>query len=88
MPKMSGPQSDKDVLLYKQMAGQIGDPTIPAARKQAAMNTINELNSRYAGVPLSPLNYGNAPQPTPSQALGGLPSQEAIAAEIARRRGQ
>jgi hypothetical protein len=88
MPKMSGPQSDKDVLLYKQMAGQIGDPTIPAARKQAAMNTINELNSRYAGVPLSPLNYGNEPAPSPSQALGGLPSQDAIAAEIARRRGQ
>lgn len=59
MPKMSGPQSDKDVLLYKQMAGQIGDPNLPAKQKQAAMDTINELNSRYAGVPYEPLNYGN-----------------------------
>ncbi|MCZ3110868.1 hypothetical protein NYZ20_18700, partial [Acinetobacter baumannii] len=32
MPKMSGPQSDKDVLLYREMAGQIGDPTIPVAQ--------------------------------------------------------
>ena len=40
MPKMSGPQSDKDVMLYKQMAGQIGDPTVPAERKIAAMQTI------------------------------------------------
>lgn len=47
MPKMSGPQSDKDVLLYKQMAGQIGDRTIPAAQKKAAMDTIREINSRY-----------------------------------------
>lgn len=49
MPKMSGPQSDKDVLLYKQMAGQIGDPTVPASRKQAAMQTIRQINERYAG---------------------------------------
>lgn len=49
MPKMSGPQSDKDVLLYKQMAGQIGDPSIPAAQKKAAMSTIREINERHAG---------------------------------------
>lgn len=47
MPKMSGPQSDKDVLLYRQMAGQIGDPTVPAAAKKAAMSTIREINQRY-----------------------------------------
>ncbi len=49
MPKMSGPQSDKDVLLYKQMAGQIGDPTVPATRKQAAIQTIRQINQMYAG---------------------------------------
>lgn len=48
MPKMSGPQSDKDVLLYKQMAGQIGDPSIPRATKQAALQTIREIQNRYA----------------------------------------
>lgn len=47
MPKMSGPQSDKDVLLYRQMAGQIGDPTIPAGTKRAAMKTIRNINQRY-----------------------------------------
>lgn len=50
MPKMSGPQSDKDVLLYKQMAGQIGDPTIPASTRKAAVSVIRSLNERYAGV--------------------------------------
>lgn len=50
MPKMSGPQSDKDVLLYKQMAGQIGDPTIPNATKKSALETIKAIQQRYAGV--------------------------------------
>lgn len=48
MPKMSGPQSDKDVLLYRQMAGEIGDPTIPAPRKMAALKIIEDIQNRYA----------------------------------------
>ena len=51
MPKMSGPQSDKDVLLYKQMAGQIGDSTIPAGQKKAAIETIRMINERNGGKP-------------------------------------
>jgi len=50
MPKMSGPQSDKDVLLYRQMAGQIGDPSVPQETKKAALRTIKEMQNRYAGV--------------------------------------
>ena len=49
MPKMSGPQSDRDALLYKQMAGQIGDPTVPANRKLAAMQTIRQIQHLYDG---------------------------------------
>jgi hypothetical protein len=49
-PKMSGPQSDKDVQLYREMAGQIGDPTIPVAQRQAAADTVRKLNEKYAGV--------------------------------------
>lgn len=49
MPKMSGPQSDKDVLLYRQMAAQVGDDTIPAARRRAALKTVREIQERYAG---------------------------------------
>ncbi|GEM_PF-1400682 len=47
MPKMSGPQSDKDVQLYREMAGQIGDSTIPTAQRMAAMDTIERLNLKY-----------------------------------------
>lgn len=48
-PRMEGPQSNFDVQLYRQMAGQIGDPTVPAAVKQAAAKTIRQLHQRYAG---------------------------------------
>lgn len=49
MPKMSGPQSDKDVALYKQMAGVVGDPTVPVEQRQAALDTIEQIQQRYAG---------------------------------------
>lgn len=55
-PKMSGPQSDKDVLLYRQMAGQIGDPSVPVETRKAAMKAVRALNEKYAGAtpPVAP----------------------------------
>lgn len=61
MPKMSGPQSDKDVLMYKQMAGQLDDPTKPIAQRMAALKTIRALNNKYAAM------NGGATAGTPSQ---------------------
>jgi hypothetical protein len=51
MPKMTGPQSDKDVQLYREMAGQVGDVTIPVSQRQAASAVIRKLNEKYAGMP-------------------------------------
>lgn len=51
MPRMEGPQSDRDVENYKLMTGKIGDPTIPAAERAAAMDAIEEIASRYSGSP-------------------------------------
>lgn len=48
-PRMEGPQSDKDVVLYRQMAGKIGDPTVPRQQKHAALAVIRELHTKYAG---------------------------------------
>lgn len=47
-PRMEGPQSDRDVQLYRDAAGQIGDPTVPRETKKAAMKTIRELQDKYA----------------------------------------
>ena len=83
MPKMSGPQSDRDVQLYRQMAGQIGDSTIPAETKRAALETIRQIQTRYAGMPETATPIPEAPS------AAGMPLilQELARQEIARRRG-
>lgn len=75
MPKMSGPQSDKDVAMYRQMAGQIGDNTVPAETKMAAIKTIREIQNKYAGNATAP----GAP------AAGKAPAQPDALAELQRR---
>lgn len=57
MPKMSGPQSDKDVAMYREMAGNLADPTLPIATRMAALQTIRDLNNKYAA-----MNGGGYPQ--------------------------
>lgn len=47
MPRMEGPQSDKDVAMYREMAGQIGDSTLPTSRRLAALRTVRELYAKY-----------------------------------------
>ena len=47
MPKMSGPQSDKDVAMYKEMAGNLADNTLPLATRTAALQAIRALNEKY-----------------------------------------
>ena len=54
MPRMEGPQSNYDVQLYKDMAGRVADPGVPAGDKRAALKTLKELNAKYtAGSQLS-----------------------------------
>ena len=77
MPKMSGPQSDKDVLLYRQMAGEIGDPTVPQERKLAALETIRMIQGRYAsgsgGTPAPVKPNNNSPKvPMRGQVVDGF----------------
>lgn len=55
MPKMSGPQSDKDVSLYKQMAADIGNPFTPVEQRKAALDVVEQLQRKYAGLdPMTP----------------------------------
>lgn len=46
-PRMEGPQSNLDVELYRQMAAKIGDPTVPASEKKAALKGVYELYMKY-----------------------------------------
>lgn len=48
MPRMEGPQSDADRLLYQQMAGDIANPKVPRETRAAALQTIIGLQQKYA----------------------------------------
>ncbi len=47
VPRMQGPQSDKDVLLYKEMAGQVGNDKLPVDRRYAALQEVKRLYAKY-----------------------------------------
>lgn len=50
IPRMEGPQSDADVRNYATMAGKIGDRTLPAETRKAALATLIELQGKYAAL--------------------------------------
>jgi hypothetical protein len=72
-PRMEGPQSNYDVELYRQMAGSIGDATLPAATRKAAIETVRALHNKYVG--------GGS-----SEIPGATDIQRAAAEELKRRR--
>ena len=47
MPRMEGPQSDKDVQMYKQMAGDLSNASLPVATRMAALRQMQALNEKY-----------------------------------------
>lgn len=60
MPRMEGPQSNLDQLLYREMAGKVGDRTIPVAEREAALQTVETLYSKYAGTTPPPAKTNGA----------------------------
>lgn len=84
MPKMSGPQSDKDVEMYRQMAAKIGDPTTPAGDRKAAIEVVKQIQRRAISEAQASMGVAEADQPTASKpsALNAGPlsqAREAIA---------
>jgi hypothetical protein len=71
VPRMQGPQSDKDVLLYRQMAGDVSNRSLPASRRLAALDTLEKLQSKYADI-----NQAGGTQ-APTKAGGGVPNTNA-----------
>jgi hypothetical protein len=48
VPRMEGPQSNADAKMYKEAAGQLGDPGVTRGEKMAAIRTIRQLSTKYA----------------------------------------
>lgn len=47
MPRMEGPQSNFDQQLYREMAGDVGNPMKPIKQRIAALDAIKTLNKKY-----------------------------------------
>lgn len=48
VPRMEGPQSDKDVQQYKEASGDLGNEKLPISRREAAARQIVQLQRKYA----------------------------------------
>lgn len=59
VPRMEGPQSNFDVLNYKAMAADIGNPAIPVEDRMAALKQLRELQGKYTGQAQSPAPQGD-----------------------------
>lgn len=58
VPRMEGPQSDADRKAYESQAGQIGDASLPTSTRLAALQTVLNLQQKYATI-----NGGNGASP-------------------------
>ena len=86
MPRMEGPQSDKDVQMYKQMAGDLSNASLPVATRMAALRQMQALNEKYlnngtGGYPAAsappesitaPKTPSGKPRPPLGEILGGM----------------
>lgn len=63
VPRMQGPQSDRDVILYKQMAAAVGDRTKPTSQRLKALDTLEALQNKYATI------NGTPPTSAPATAV-------------------
>ena len=69
VPRMEGPQSDKDVLSYKTMAAEVGDRTKPISQRLAAAQELKALQAKYADLN----GGGQTKEPKPSKVIDALP---------------
>jgi hypothetical protein len=47
VPRMEGPQSDRDVVLYVQMAGRVGDSSVPIENRLKALEEVKRITAKY-----------------------------------------
>lgn len=82
-PRMEGPQSDRDVQLYREAAGQLGEPGVPAEIKKAALRQIINLQNKYSD---RAAGAGTVNPAAPTGAKPTAPANE-TAAQRAKRLG-
>ena len=73
VPRMEGPQSDKDVQQYRIMAAEVGDRTKPVSQRLAAAKELQSLQAKYAELNGGAANTGGATGSFDSPKSAGTP---------------
>lgn len=76
MPRMEGPQSEYDVKLYQEMAGRVGDPSVPRERRIAALKQVKDLWAKYDKSGTLPTD--NQPQLDQRKLIGKTPDGKPV----------
>jgi hypothetical protein len=84
VPRMEGPQSNFDVENYRAMAGRIGDRTIPAKARLAALDEVERIQQKYAqgGGRPAQAPTGNLVPSLPKTAAKGTRARDTTTGEI------
>jgi len=61
VPRMEGPQSNADTILYRQMAAQIGDSTVPVENRKKALERLQSLMNNQSEIRRSRIARGEGP---------------------------
>lgn len=69
MPRMEGPQSDRDSQLYREMAAAVGDDTLPRSRRLAALEQVKQMWGKYEAQNAPAAAAQPAPASTPPQGV-------------------
>jgi len=65
VPRMEGPQSNADTILYRQMAAQIGDSTVPVENRKKALERLQSLMNNQSEIRRSRIARGEGPMYEP-----------------------
>lgn len=60
VPRMEGPQSNIDVENYKTMAAKVGDRSAPQEERLAALDQLEQLQSKYSDINKSTISGGQS----------------------------
>jgi hypothetical protein len=74
VPRMEGPQSNMDQLLYQQMAGNVGNSALPASVRLHALDSLEKLTAKYTHLNQLQRSPGSPFKPTaPAAPASGTP---------------
>ena len=79
VPRMEGPQSDKDTAQYKLMAGSVGDRTLPIQTRLGAVQVLKDLQEKYKDGQLDIVGNKNTSPSTSRASNAASAGQEYVA---------